>query len=70
MIKVLIDSILKTTKTIKNKDFQAINPLTSPGEGETVFTSPYLSAGAPALGEAKGLMNQMITSGEYNYLIH
>ena len=37
MIKVLIDSILKTTKTIKNKDFQAINPLTSPGEGETVF---------------------------------
>ena len=34
----------------------AINPLTSPGEGVTVFTSPYLSAGAPALGEAKGLM--------------
>ena len=32
-----------------------INPLTSPGEGVTVFTSPYLSAGAPALGEAKGL---------------
>ena len=31
------------------------NPLTSPGEGFTVFTSPYLSAGAPALGEAKGL---------------
>ena len=70
MIKVLIDSILKTTKTIKNKDFQAINPLTSLGEGVTVFTSPYLSAEAPALVEAKGLMNQMITSGEYNYLIH
>ena len=33
-----------------------INPLTSPGEGITVFTSPYLSAGAPALGEAKGLI--------------
>ena len=33
-----------------------INPLTSPGEGVTVFTSPYLIAGAPALGEAKGLM--------------
>ena len=33
-----------------------INPLTSPGEGVTVFTSPYLSAGAPALGEAKGLI--------------
>ena len=33
-----------------------LNPLTSPGEGVTVFTSPYLSAGAPALGEVKGLM--------------
>ena len=33
-----------------------INPLTSPGERVTVFTSPYLSAGAPALGEAKGLI--------------
>ena len=33
-----------------------INPLTSPGEGVTVFTSPYLIAGAPALGEAKGLI--------------
>ena len=32
------------------------NPLTSPGEGFTVFTSPYLSAGAPALCEAKGLI--------------
>ena len=32
-----------------------INPLTSPGEVVTVFTSPYLSAGAPAQGEAKGL---------------
>ena len=35
---------------------KSINPLTSPGEGATVFTSPYLSAGAPALGEAKGLI--------------
>ena len=33
-----------------------INPLTSPWKGATVFTSPYLSAGAPALGEAKGLI--------------
>ena len=33
-----------------------INPLTSAGERVTVFTSPYLSAGAPALGEAKGLI--------------
>ena len=30
--------------------------MTSPGEVASVFTSPYLSAGAPALGEAKGLM--------------
>ena len=30
--------------------------MTSPGEVVTVFTSPYLSAGAPALGEAKGLI--------------
>ena len=33
-----------------------INPLTSPGEVISIFTSPYLSRGAPALGEAKGLM--------------
>ena len=32
--------------------------MTSPGEGVTVFTSLYLSAGAPALGEAKGLINR------------
>ena len=30
--------------------------MTSPEEGVTVFTSPYLSAGAPELGEAKGLI--------------
>ena len=35
---------------------KTINPLTSQGEGVTVFTSPYLSAGAPSLGEAKGLI--------------
>ena len=33
-----------------------INPLTSPGEGVTAFTSPYLSAGAPEEGEVKGLI--------------
>ena len=33
-----------------------INPLTSPGEVVTVFTYPYLSAGAPAQGEVKGLI--------------
>ena len=32
------------------------NPLTSQGEGVTVFISPYLSVGAPALGKDKGLM--------------
>ena len=35
--------------------FLVINPFASPGEVVSVFTSPYLSAGAPALGEAKGL---------------
>ena len=34
-----------------------INPLTSSDEGVTIFTSPYLSAGAPEQGEAKGLIN-------------
>ena len=33
-----------------------INPLASPGEEVSVFTYLYLSAGAPALGEAKGLI--------------
>ena len=37
-------------------NYNSINPYTSPGEGVTVFTSPYLSAGAPAQGEAKGLI--------------
>ena len=37
-------------------NYSNINPLTSPGEVVSVFTSPYLSAGAPALGEAKGLI--------------
>ena len=51
---------------MKNKNFnielffkinqEFINPLTSPGEEVSVFTSPYLSAGAPSLGEAKGLI--------------
>ena len=43
------------------KKFGAIiNPLTSPGEVVSVFTSPYLSVGAPALGEAKGLIKEMM----------
>ena len=32
-----------------------INPLALPGEEFSVFTYLYLSAGAPAQGEAKGL---------------
>ena len=43
------------------------NPLASQGEGVTVFTSPYLSAGAPALGEAKGLMDACFY--EYKYTL-
>ena len=41
---------------IKRVGEDNINPLTSPGEVVSVFTSLYLSAGAPALGEAKGLI--------------
>ena len=41
---------------LNRKLIESFNPFTSPGEGVTVFTSPYLSAGAPALGEAKGLI--------------
>ena len=48
----------------------SINPLTSPGEGVTVFTSPYLSAGAPALGEAKGLINCSIIFWDVGGLYH
>ena len=33
-----------------------INPLASPGEAVSAFTYPYLSAGAPAPGEVKGLI--------------
>ena len=33
------------------------NPFTSRGEVVSVFTFPYLSAWAPALGEAKGLID-------------
>ena len=44
-----------------------INPLTSPGEGVIVFKFPYLSAGAPALGEAKGLMKISWHNEEYSY---
>ena len=32
------------------------NPLATPGEEVSVFTYLYLSAGGPALGEAKGLI--------------
>ena len=54
-----LDNLIKNglNDIIKNYKNIVINPLTSPGEGVTVFTSPNLSAGAPALGEAKGLIN-------------
>ena len=45
-----------------------INPLTSPGEVVSVFTSPYLSAGAPALGETKGLINILSFKIIYIYI--
>ena len=35
-----------------------INLFASPGEEFSVFTYLYLSAGAPALGEIKGLINE------------
>ena len=41
--------------------------MTSPGEVVSVFTSPYLSAGAPALGEAKGLMSIFTVINQYLY---
>ena len=43
-----------------------INPLTTPGEGVTVFTSPYLSVGVPAPGEAKGLIQISAKSYKLN----
>ena len=43
-------------KKLVNISLFSFNPLTSPGEGVTVFTSPYLSAGTPAQGESKGLI--------------
>ena len=49
---------------MKYNNYVFINPLTSPVEGVTVFTYPYLSAGAPAPGEAKGLILILI------YFIH
>ena len=49
------NSKLRITLLHKNFNF-SISPLTSPGEGVTVFTSPYLSAGASALGKVKGLI--------------
>ena len=42
-----------------------INPLASLGEGVSTLTSPYLSAGAPAQGEAKGLIRLYIMNKSY-----
>ena len=51
---------LYSTKRILFLCVNIFNPLTSPGEGGSVFTSQYLSAGAPAQGEAKGLIDKTI----------
>ena len=45
-----------------------INPLTSPWEEVSEFTYLYLSAGAPALGEAKWLMYQKYYNELYNLI--
>ena len=45
-----------------------INPLTSQGEVVTVFTYPYLSAGASEQSEAKGL--NLIFNTFYKLLIN
>ena len=59
----LLDKLIKENEQHSNMKenifgniYTLINPLTSPGEVVSVFTSPYLSAGAPTLGEAKGLI--------------
>ena len=49
--------ILTKIKIKLIKNIANINPLTSLGEGVTVFTSPYLSAGALAQGETKGFID-------------
>ena len=52
----LIDNLdFANLKNMFLKIKKLFNPLTSPGEVVTVFASPYLSAGPPAQGEAKGL---------------
>ena len=56
------------TSNLNNDIKNVINPLTSPGEVVTVFTSPYLSAGAPALGEAKGLIQFLKIIIFYGYI--
>ena len=61
---MILSGFPMTIKKIKQNNFtnhinyenNSINPLTSPGEVVSVFTSPYLSAVAPTFGEAKGLM--------------
>ena len=47
-------SDIEEKKENDNNKNEIINPLTSLGEVVTVFTYPYLSAGASALGYAKG----------------
>ena len=60
---------LMGTKKDRILYFNIINPLTSSGEVVSVFTSPYLSAGAPALGETKGLMRKKIDKVKSFYIL-
>ena len=55
-INIKLNNLLDNNKIKTDNINLNINTLASPGEGVTVFTSPYLSAGAPALGEVKGLI--------------
>ena len=58
MLNYLVTRLIRINNNIlvNIKYNNIINPLTSPGEGVSVFTSPYLSAGDPELGETKGLI--------------
>ena len=55
--KYILGGCVKELKNDKvYSGYIEINPLTSPGEGVTIFTLPYLSAGPPEQVELKGLM--------------
>ena len=61
-INNILLGIINDLQQISNSSHEnlTINPLTSLMDRVTVFTSPYLRAGAPVLGEAKGLIQENI----------